>query len=73
VRVEVDGGCYVGRLYVPDGKKRVSEVLNDDRQFLSLADATLNDSGSVEAFVAINKRFVMRFVSCTRAMPTWSL
>ena len=35
VRVETDGGVYVGRIYVPDTKQRVSDVLADDRQFLS--------------------------------------
>ena len=58
VRVETDGGVYVGRLYVPDTKKRVSDVLADDRQFLSLTDVSVNDGEQVEAYVAVNKQFV---------------
>jgi hypothetical protein len=57
VRIETPGGCYEGRLYVPDGKKRVSEVLNDDRQFVNLANVTFN-KGEAEEFVAINKSFI---------------
>ena len=58
VRVETDGGVYVGRLYVPDTGRRVSDVLADDRQFLSLTDVRVNDGEHVEAFMAVNKRFV---------------
>jgi len=58
VRVETDGGIYVGRLYVPDTKKRVSDVLADDRQFLSLTEVSVNDQEQIESFVAVNKQFV---------------
>jgi hypothetical protein len=58
VQIEVEGATYVGRLYVADGKKRVSEVLNDDRDFINLAEVAMNDAATVEPFVAINKRFV---------------
>ena len=58
VRVETDGGIYVGRIYVPDTRQRVSDVLADDRQFLSLTDVRVNDGEHVEAYMAINKSFV---------------
>ena len=58
VRVETDGGVYVGRLYVPDTGRRVSDVLADDRQFLSLTDVRVNDGEHVEAYMAVNKSFV---------------
>jgi hypothetical protein len=58
VRVETDGGTYVGRIYVPDTARRVSDVLADDRQFLSLTDVRVNDGEHVEAYLAVNKRFV---------------
>ncbi|HET6897995.1 MAG TPA: hypothetical protein VFK70_06600 [Vicinamibacteria bacterium] len=58
VRVETDGGTYVGRIYVPDTNRRVSDVLADDRQFLSLTDVRVNDSEQVEAYMAVNKSFV---------------
>jgi len=58
VRVETDGGVYVGRIYVPDANRRVSDVLADDRQFLSLTDVRVNDGEQVEAYMAVNKSFV---------------
>jgi hypothetical protein len=58
VRVETDGGIYVGRIYVPDTNRRVSDVLADDRQFLSLTDVRVNDGEHVEAYMAVNKSFV---------------
>lgn len=58
VRVETDNGVYVGRLYVADASKRVSDVLSDDRQFLSLADVSMNDGEHLESFMAVNKHFI---------------
>jgi hypothetical protein len=58
VRVETDNGVYVGRLYVADARKRVSDVLSDDRQFLSLADVSMNDGEHLESFMAVNKQFI---------------
>jgi hypothetical protein len=58
VRIETDGAVYVGRLFVPETKKRLSDVLCDDRPFLNLTDVTINDSSFIEPFVALNKTFV---------------
>jgi hypothetical protein len=58
VRVETDHGVYVGRLYVADAGKRVSDVLADDRQFLSLADVSVNGAQHLESFMAVNKHFI---------------
>lgn len=58
VRVETDGAVYVGRLYIPETKKRLSDVLCDDRPFLNMTDVTINDLEAVEPFVALNKAFV---------------
>jgi hypothetical protein len=58
VRVETDGGIYVGRIYVPDTQQRVSDVLADDRQFLSLTDVRVNAGEHIESYMAINKSFV---------------
>ncbi len=58
VRVETDAGVYVGRMFVAGDTLRVSDVLADDRQFLSLADVKVNDGEQVEAFMAVNKSYV---------------
>jgi hypothetical protein len=58
VQVDTETGTYVGRLYVPETKKRASDVLSDDRLFIFLTEVSLGESTHVEPFVAINKRFV---------------
>lgn len=58
IRIETETAVYVGRLYVPETKKRSSDVLCDDRPFLFLTEVSVNDSQEHEPFLAINKRFV---------------
>jgi hypothetical protein len=59
VRVETDNAVYVGRVYVPETRKRLSDLLSDDRPFLNLTDVTINGEESTpEPYVAINKRDV---------------
>jgi hypothetical protein len=58
VRVETEGAVYVGRIYVPDSRQRVSDVLADDRQFLSLTEVRVNDGEHIESYMAVNKSFV---------------
>jgi len=58
VRVETEGATYVGRLFVPDSKRRLSDVLCDDRPFLNMTEVTINDSHQVEPFVALNKQYI---------------
>src|ERR1043166_4104452 len=41
VRVETEGAVYVGRLYIPETKKRLSDVLCDDRPFLNMTDVAI--------------------------------
>jgi len=58
VRVETEGCVYVGRVYIPETKKRLSDVLCDDRPFLNLTEVTINSATVVEPFVALNKSFI---------------
>jgi hypothetical protein len=58
VRIETDRAVYVGRVYVPETKKRLSDVLCDERPFLSLTDVSINGSGTLEPFMALNKQFI---------------
>jgi hypothetical protein len=58
VRIETDGHVYVGRLFIPETKKRLSEVLSDERPFLNLTEVSVDDGELVEPFVALNKRYV---------------
>ena len=58
VRLETEGCVYTGRMYVADGTLRVSDVLADDRQFLSLTEVKVNEADQVEAFMAVNKSYI---------------
>ena len=58
VRIETEGTVYVGRIYVPETKKRLSDVISDERMFLNLTQVSIDDSPAVEPFVALNKQFV---------------
>jgi hypothetical protein len=58
VRIETEDGVYVGQVFVPETKKRLSDVLCDDRPFLNMTEVSINDSQVVEPFVALNKLYV---------------
>jgi len=58
VRVETEGATYVGRVYIPETKKRLSDVLCDDRPFVAMTEVSINDADVVEPFVAVNKQFI---------------
>jgi len=72
VRIETEGTVYVGRIFVPETKKRVSDVIADERMFLNLTQVSVNDSSAVEAFVALNKQYVktIRVLNESEALPT---
>lgn len=58
VHVVTERHHYHGTLYVPDGKKRVSDVLCDGKPFLNLTDVA-TDGGAVDEFLAINKSAIL--------------
>ena len=58
VKIETDANVYVGRLFIPETKKRVSDVLGDERPFLHLVEVCVNGRSQLESFVAINKTYV---------------
>jgi len=58
VRIETDSNVYVGRLFIPETKRRLSDVLCDERAFINLTEVSINDSDTLEPFVAVNKNFV---------------
>ena len=64
IRIETDNSVYVGRIWVSDAKQRVSDVLAEDRQFLSLTEVKVNGGDQVEAYMAVNKSFIrtLRFL-----------
>ncbi|MCZ6688206.1 MAG: hypothetical protein O7H41_01180 [Planctomycetota bacterium] len=58
VVVTTPQGDIIGYIYIPELKRRLSEILNDERAFLPLTDVTVEDGGKIE-YLAINKRFVI--------------
>lgn len=58
VHVDTGDHVYVGRLYVSETRKRVSEVLCDERPFLNLTEVSTDGSQEVESYVAISKRCI---------------
>lgn len=69
VRVETEGCVYVGRLSVTDASHRVSDVLADDRQFLSLTDVRVNGGDQAEAYMAVKKSFIRTLRILDEALP----
>jgi hypothetical protein len=58
VRIETEGASYVGQLYVPETKRRLTDVLADTRPFVHLVNVTINGGSEAEPFIALNKRFI---------------
>jgi hypothetical protein len=53
-----EGTVYVGRVFVLETKKSLSDVISDERMFVNLTQVSINDSPAVEPFVALNKQYV---------------
>ncbi len=60
VILEVEGATYKGDIYLTDLKFRVSDIMNDDRKFLSIVNAT-RDVGNTSlkiGFFILNKSMI---------------
>ena len=55
VSIETENAIYVGRVFVPETKRRLSDVLCDDRPFVNLIEVAINGRQPAEPFVALNK------------------
>ncbi len=49
---------YTGTIYLPKNETRFSDVMNDDRQFISMTDVESKDFTSPKAYLAINKDLI---------------
>ena len=47
--------AYTGTLYLPEEQTRISDLLNDERQFISLTNVESKDFASPKAYLAVNK------------------
>ena len=55
VSIETESAIYVGRIFVPETQRRLSDVLCDERPFVNLIEASINGRQPPEPFVALNK------------------
>jgi hypothetical protein len=49
---------YTGYIYLPKEQTRISDVMNDERQFISMTDVDSKDFASPKAYLAINKDLI---------------
>ncbi len=49
---------YTGTIYLPKDENRISDVMNDERQFISMTDVESKDFTSPKAYLAINKDLI---------------
>jgi len=55
VWIKTVDSAYTGTLYLPQDYNRISDVMNDERQFVSLTEVESKDFASPKAYLAINK------------------
>ena len=56
--VKTVDSAYTGSLYLPKEFARISDVMNDERQFISMTDVESKDFASPKAYLAINKDLI---------------
>ena len=50
--------AYTGTIYLPADQTRFSDVLNDERQFISMTEVESKDFASPKTYLAINKDLI---------------
>ena len=56
--VKTLSSTYTGNIYLPRESTRISDVMNDERQFISMTDVESEDFASPKAYLAINKDLI---------------
>ena len=49
---------YTGTIYLPKDQTRISDLMNDERQFISMTDVESKDFASPKPYLAINKDLI---------------
>jgi hypothetical protein len=49
---------YTGTIHLPTDHTRISDLMNDERQFISMTDVDSKDFASPKAYLAINKDLI---------------
>ncbi len=50
--------AYTGTMYLPKDETRISDLMNDERQFISITDVESKDFASPKPYLAINKDLI---------------
>ncbi len=53
--IKTADSAYTGTLYLPKDQTRFSDLLNDERQFISMTNVESKDFASPKAYLAVNK------------------
>ena len=56
--VKTMDSAYTGTVYLPADDTRFSDVLNDERQFISMTDVESKDFAQRKAYLSINKDLI---------------
>jgi len=56
--IKTVNSTYTGTIYLPQEQTRISDVMNDERQFISMTDVDSKDFASPKPFLAINKDLI---------------
>ena len=53
--IKTADSAYTGTLHLAEGRTRISDLLNDERQFISMTNVESKDFASSKAYLAVNK------------------
>jgi hypothetical protein len=56
--IKTVNSTYTGTIYLPQEKTRISDVMNDERQFISMTDVESKDFASPKPYLALNKDLI---------------
>ena len=56
--VKTVDSAYTGFIYLPADQSRFSDVINDERQFISMTEVESKDFANPKSYLAINKDLI---------------
>ena len=56
--IKTVNSTYTGNIYLPQEQTRISDVMNDERQFISMTDVESKDFASPKPYLALNKDLI---------------
>ena len=56
--IKTVNSTYTGTIYLPKEQTRISDLMNDERQFISMTDVESKDFASPKPYLAINKDLI---------------